>query len=110
MYYADGTYYTEEHSVSFGDLYVPSGQSYTAFNVVANTWTDWHLIPSSRPAIAHPTVVTKFVENPGSDGLLEDLYMVNVRVLYLSMSQMELKTGYQFKIRLFKHFMENELR
>ena len=82
MYYADGTYYTEEHSVSFGDLYVPSGQSYTAFNVVANTWTDWHLIPSSRPAIAHPSIVTKFVENQGSDGMLDLTTYLTGRPVY----------------------------
>lgn len=71
MYSANGAYYTEDHSVSFGDLYIPPTQSYTEFNVVANTWTDWHLIPSSRPAIAHPTIVTKFIEIPGADAMLD---------------------------------------
>ena len=71
MYSANETYYTEEHSVSFGDLYTPSGQSSMAFNVVANTWEDWHLVPSSRPAIAQPGIITKFVEIPGADGMLD---------------------------------------
>lgn len=71
MYSENGTYYTEEHSVSFGDLYVPSGEIYTDFQTIANTWTDWHLIPSSRPSINQPTVVTKFIEIPGSDGVLD---------------------------------------
>lgn len=71
MYSADGVYYTEEYSVSFGDLYVPSGQSNTEFKTVANTWDDWHLIPSSKPSIAAPGVVTKFIEIPGADGMLD---------------------------------------
>lgn len=71
MYSADGVYYTEEYSVSFGDLYVPSGQSHTDFKTIANTWEDWHLIPSSKPSIAAPSVVTKFVEIPGADGMLD---------------------------------------
>ena len=71
MYSANGVYYTEEYSVSFGDLYVPSGRSYTDFNTVANTWDTWHLIPSSKPSIAAPTVTTKFVEIPGADGMLD---------------------------------------
>lgn len=73
MYQANGTYYTEDHSVSFGGLTTRSsgGVSYTDFTNYANTWSDWHLIPSSRPSIAHPTFVTKFVEIPGSDGMLD---------------------------------------
>lgn len=71
MYSANGIFYTEEHSLSFGDLYVPSGESYTDFNIQANTWTDWHLIPSSRPAIMHPSIVTKYIEIPGADGALD---------------------------------------
>ena len=73
MYQANGTYYTEKHSVSFGDLVTKtvSGSSYVDFNTLANTWTDWHLIPSSRPVIAHPTIVTKFIEIPGMDGMLD---------------------------------------
>lgn len=71
MYSSDGVFYTEEYSISFGDLYTPSGQSYTDFQDVANTWETWHLIPSSKPSIAVPTVVTKFIEIPGSDGMLD---------------------------------------
>lgn len=73
MYYQNGTYYTEEHSVSFGDLITRTseGKSYVDFNTVANTWTTWHLIPSSRPSIEHPTVATKFVEIPGANGMLD---------------------------------------
>lgn len=71
MYSGNGTYYTEEHSVSFGNLYVPSGQTYTDFQTTANTWTSWYLIPSSRPVIAPPPVVTKYVEIPGSDGSID---------------------------------------
>ena len=41
------------------------------FNSEKNTWDDWHLIPSSRPLVAPPSVVTKFVEIPGLDGSVD---------------------------------------
>ena len=44
------------HSITFGDK---------------NTWTDWHLIPDSRPVFNPPSVKTKIVEIPGSDGTLD---------------------------------------
>jgi len=73
MYYANGTYYTEEHSVSFGDLVTRTseGRIYYDFEDTYNTWRDWYLIPSSRPSVAHPTIVTKYVEIPGADGALD---------------------------------------
>lgn len=73
MYYANGTYYTEEHSISFGDIVTRTsqGRTYRDFEDAFNTWRDWHLIPSSRPSVAHPTIITKFVEIPGADGALD---------------------------------------
>jgi len=73
MYQANGTYYTEEYSVSFGDLVTRTsgGNIFVEFNAIANTWNDWHLIPSSRPAIVHPPFVSKYIEVPGSDGMLD---------------------------------------
>lgn len=44
------------HSITLGDK---------------NTWTDWHLIPSSRPLVNPPNVRSSFVEIPGSDGALD---------------------------------------
>lgn len=44
------------HSITFGDK---------------NTWDDWHLIPSERPSVVPPPVVTKFVDIPGMDGSLD---------------------------------------
>lgn len=73
MFSANGTYYTEEHSISFGDLVTKTveGKTVTVFNPIANTWTDWHLIPSSRPSVAHPGFATKYVEIPGMHGNLD---------------------------------------
>lgn len=73
MYHANGIYYTEEHSVSFGDFVTRTsgGSTVQEFQEIANTWNDWHLIPSSRPSVAHPTIVTKFIEIPGADGMLD---------------------------------------
>lgn len=36
-----------------------------------NTWSDWHLIPTSRPTIAHPEMVTNYVKIPGRSGSLD---------------------------------------
>lgn len=44
------------HSITIGDK---------------NTWTDWHLIPSSRPLVNPPNVRASMVEVPGSDGVLD---------------------------------------
>ena len=34
-----------------------------------NTWIDWHLVPTERPSIAPPEVITKMVEVPGMGDL-----------------------------------------
>lgn len=36
-----------------------------------NTWTNWHLIPASRPLVSSPAVNKKMVEVPGRNGLLD---------------------------------------
>lgn len=61
MYSGNGVVYNEEHSISFGDV------SNQTFSASYNTWTDWHLIPSSRPSVAHPNPALKIIEVPGSD-------------------------------------------
>jgi hypothetical protein len=48
------------HSVIFNDG-----------KVTRNTWTDWYLIPSSRPVIVQPTPIYKYVEIPGRNGSLD---------------------------------------
>lgn len=44
------------HSITFGDK---------------NTWTDWHLVPTSRPVINPPEVKTQYVDIPGADGSID---------------------------------------
>jgi len=44
------------HSITLGDK---------------NTWTDWHLIPSSRPLVNPPNVRASMIEVPGADGMLD---------------------------------------
>lgn len=84
MYQANGTYYTEEHSISFGDLITRTsgGESYVDFNTYANTWEDWHLIPSSRPVVAHPNPIIKYVEIPGSDNFIDLTTYLSGKVNY----------------------------
>lgn len=44
------------HSITIGDK---------------NTWSDWHLIPASRPLVNPPPVKTNMIEIPGADGTLD---------------------------------------
>lgn len=49
------------HSITFR---TSSGTDY-------NTWSNWHLIPASRPTIAHPEMVITRVTIPGKVGTLD---------------------------------------
>ncbi len=55
------------HSVTFGNK---------------NTWTDWHLIPSSRPLFNQPPVKTRFLEIPGAHGQLNMVTIATGRPVY----------------------------
>jgi len=43
----------------------------TDFKNSKNTWTHFHLIPSSRPVVSRPTPVYKYVDIPGMNGSLD---------------------------------------
>lgn len=61
------------HSITFGDgtLY-PVGHPKQGQFAGANTWDDWHLIPSSRPTVVQAGVSTNFVDIPGrKDGPID---------------------------------------
>ena len=36
-----------------------------------NTWSNWHLVPTSRPLVNPPKPKTNYVEIPGADGALD---------------------------------------
>ena len=38
------------------------------FDNEKNTWDDWHLIPSSRPLVAPPSIKSNYVDVAGVDG------------------------------------------
>ena len=40
-------------------------------NLTRNTWSDWRLIPSSKPVFPQPTPAYKYVDIPGRDGQLD---------------------------------------
>lgn len=54
------------HSITFSTGTISNGKL-----TGVNTWDNWHLIPTSRPAFAIPDVYTKFVEVPGQDGSVD---------------------------------------
>ncbi len=55
------------HSITFG---------------TKNTWSDWHLIPTTRPVVNPPNVKTRYVEIPGSDGVIDLTTVLCGRPLY----------------------------
>lgn len=45
--------------------------TFTRGGVSKNTWTDWYMVPSSRPVIAPPKPKTTVVEIPGSSSVID---------------------------------------
>lgn len=60
-------FYNGEHSITFGSK---------------NSWTDWHLVPSSRPVFAPPKTKTNYVDIPGMNGSLDLSEAVSGRPVY----------------------------
>lgn len=57
-------FYEGAHSIRFID-------SSSNPAVEKHTWTDWYLIPSTRPVISQPSANYKYVDIPGKDGSLD---------------------------------------
>ena len=55
------------HSVVFGDM---------------NTYDDWHLVASERPAVAMPKVKTQYYDAPGSDGQIDVTNALSAEPVY----------------------------
>lgn len=55
------------HSIYFGTGTVGAN----GFPNGANTWTTWHLIPSSRPSVVPPGVSANSVQIPGRNGSID---------------------------------------
>ena len=51
-----------------------------------NTWTDWFLVPTSRPTISLPSPRTKFVEIPGMNGSYDLSTYLNNDITYTDRS------------------------
>ena len=60
------------HSVTIGQL-ATKNESGSTHSLVSgkNTWTDWHLIPSTRPLVNPPKPNTKGIQIPGRNGTLD---------------------------------------
>ncbi len=64
------------HSITFGT--VSNGQI-----TGKNTWTDWHLIPSSRPVVSQAAPQTSMMEVPGrKNGPVNSSYFLINNVVY----------------------------
>lgn len=55
------------HSITFGYGEYSNGH----FETEANTWNDWHLIPSSRPSVSPPGVNTNYINIVGQNGSID---------------------------------------
>jgi hypothetical protein len=40
-------------------------------NATINTYDDWHLVPSSRPTIVNPQLITNYIDIPGASGSVD---------------------------------------
>ncbi len=47
-----------------------------------NTWSDWHLIPATRPLVAPPSPKLSMIEIPGADGTLDLTESLTGRALF----------------------------
>lgn len=45
--------------------------TFTQGRVSKNTWTDWHMVPSSRPVINPPQPKKTVIQIPGSNGVID---------------------------------------
>lgn len=69
--------YDGTHSITFGKLATLSVSDVNETNHVVsyvrgkNTWSSWHLIPSSRPVVNPPAPVYKLIDIPGINGTLD---------------------------------------
>lgn len=71
------------HSITFGDgTRYPSGHPKYGQMMGANTWDDWHLIPSKRPSVSQPGIATNLVTIPGRDGSIDLTELVRNRPIY----------------------------
>ena len=64
--------YDGSHSITIGKLITKTqdGKHFTSISG-KNTWSDWHLIPSSRPLVNPPSPNTKTISVPGANGSLD---------------------------------------
>ena len=67
--------YDGQYSITFDEV-KKNASKYQASNsntvrTERNTWTDWFLLPSTRPVVTTPTVKTSSIEIPGANGLLD---------------------------------------
>ena len=50
--------------------------------ITVNTWDNWHLIPTSRPDIAHPQIQTDYQDIGGMDGQMDFTEYIPGGVIY----------------------------
>ena len=69
-----------------------------------NTWGSWHMVPTSRPVVNPPEVVTEYVEIPGADGALDFTEILAGRSVYKNRTgswEFLVMNGYQEWHRLY---------
>ena len=55
---------------------------FTKKGVVKNSWSDWYLVPSSRPVINPPEPKFNTVDIPGANGSIDLTEVVSGDVVY----------------------------
>ena len=64
-------WYEGTHSLTFSTGEKETSGPRTGYLKGFNTWTTWHLIPTSKPVVAPPQPRINYVEIPGRDGALD---------------------------------------
>lgn len=64
-------WYEGAHSLTFSDGTKETSGTRTGYLKGYNTWSTWHLIPTSKPVVASPKSVTNYIEIPGRHGAID---------------------------------------
>ena len=70
------------HSITFFDIPDQTRSANEFVAVCRNTFDHWHMVPEERPIVKMPAQKTKYLEVPGSDGILDLSELITGQPLY----------------------------
>lgn len=71
--------YRDKHSMSFGD----AGRNFDLESIQwMNTWTRWHMVPTSRPVVNPPQAITEYDVLPDRNGIIDETDQLDSGIYY----------------------------